>query len=124
VINTTDKIKPIELNELMDQEPSPLIIDVRDKGTYELGHIPSARNIPEDELIQVLDEPPLNRQVVVYCDMKHPGSSRSEAAAQKLREVGYDTRVLDGGFPAWSQDGYDVEAGDSGSARLFGSSIH
>jgi rhodanese-related sulfurtransferase len=41
--------------------------------------------------------------------MHHRGASRSEGAAQRLRENGYQAQALDGGFPAWEAKGYPVE---------------
>ncbi len=107
-------VSPMQLNELRSQQPEPLVVDVRDPQQYEAGHVAGARNIPKDDLLQVLMEPPLNRTIVLYCDMKHPGSSRSEQAAEMLRKSGYVARVLQGGFPAWQAAGYPVDTGYNG----------
>ena len=44
--------------------------------------------------------------------MRHRGASRSEGAAERLRESGYEARALDGGYPAWEEKGYPVETGE------------
>lgn len=110
-METENKIKAIELHELMQQEPAPLVVDVRSSDQYEAGRISGSRNIPRAELLEVLLEPPINREIVVYCNMKHPGSSSSEQAAQLLRDRGYTVQVLEGGYPAWRDAGYEVETG-------------
>ncbi len=107
-------VSAIQLHELRAQQPAPLVVDVRSSEQYEAGHIPGARNIPKDELLEILLDPPLNREIIVYCDMKHPGSSRSEQAAEMLRQSGYIARTLRGGFSAWENAGYPVDSGYNG----------
>ncbi len=41
--------------------------------------------------------------------MHHRGESRGERATAMLREQGYQARTLDGGFPAWKEQGFPVE---------------
>ena len=41
--------------------------------------------------------------------MRHRGSSRSEQAAELLRESGHEAKALDGGFPAREEEGLPVE---------------
>jgi phage shock protein E len=43
--------------------------------------------------------------------MRHRGSSRSERAAELLRESGYEAKALDSGFPAWEEEGLPGERG-------------
>lgn len=104
-------IRPRELVEKLQDETPPFVIDVRDEKAWEAGHLREAHHIPADVLLESLNQVPKNRPLVVYCDMRHPGSSRSEQAAQRLRENGMLVRVLDGGFPAWEQAGYLFDQG-------------
>lgn len=113
-----DLITPQELHALLGQQPAPLVVDVRSKEKYEAGHIPGARHIPRDDLLQVLLEPPINRSVVVYCDMENPGRSGSELAARMLREAGYTAQALQGGLPGWMNAGYEIENGYNGNGTL------
>jgi 3-mercaptopyruvate sulfurtransferase SseA len=55
--------------------------------------------------------------------MKNPGHSGSEAAAQMLRQTGYTVQYLEGGFPAWMSAGYEVDDGNSDSAKFIGAGI-
>ncbi len=112
-----------ELHEQMNQQPSPLVIDVRSQEKYTEGHIPAARNMQKETMLEELTEPAINRDIVVYCEMKTPGHSGSEAAAAQLSEAGYNVQYLDGGFPAWQAAGYTVENGYSDSAKFIGSDI-
>ena len=52
-----------------------LVIDVRETGEYEEGHVPGAVNIPLRTLGANLDKIPTDRQVYVYCKSGIPGSS-------------------------------------------------
>lgn len=101
-----------ELHEkLSGEDLPPIVIDVRSHADYEAGHIPDALNYPTEQILDWLTRLPNGRPVVTYCDMQHPGSSRSERAAQQLREVGFQARALRGGFPAWKDAEYDVDQG-------------
>jgi len=103
-------IKPVELNQKMrDDELPPMVIDVRSQEDYRESHIPGAANIPGGEILQSLKSIDRKRPIVTYCDMRHPGRSRSESAAQKLREAGLQARALEGGLLAWADAGYPVD---------------
>lgn len=115
---TDNQINPAELRALINQQPAPLVVDIRSSDQYAAGHIPGARNIPREELLQVLMDPPINREVVVYCNMEHPGRSGSEQAADLLREKGYSAWVLAGGLPAWKAAGFSMENGYNGYGEL------
>lgn len=92
-------------------ERAPIVIDVRARDEYALGHIPDARHIPVDELAAHLRELPRGRLRVTYCNMQHRGTSRSERAAALLRACGQRAQALDGGLPAWVAAGYPVDRG-------------
>jgi rhodanese-related sulfurtransferase len=85
---------------------------VRPRDAYQASHIPGAVNIPGDEITESLKEVDSRHPVVVYCNMRHPGASSSEKAAQQLRAVGIQARVLQGGLPAWEQAGLPVDKGE------------
>ena len=44
-----------------------VIVDVRDDGSYNLGHIAGALHIPLDQLAQRLGELPRDKPIVTYC---------------------------------------------------------
>lgn len=75
--------------------PVDLVLDVRSKLEYWLGHLPGAVCIPFDQLPEALDElPDVTRgsRILVYC----ASGGRSAAAAAALRAGGY-SRVTDAG---------------------------
>jgi rhodanese-related sulfurtransferase len=96
---------------LLDLQDAPVVIDVRGASEYAAGHLPGARHIPFAELPSRLSELPHNHTIVTYCNMSHPGQSRSERAAALLHNQGYQTWALAGGFPAWQEQGHPTETG-------------
>lgn len=82
------------------------IVDVREPGEYEAGHVPGAVNIPQSELADRLDEVPREREVVMICQ----SGARSLRSAQFLKQVGYPRVInLKGGTAAWINAGLPVE---------------
>ena len=74
-----------------------LLLDVRTTDEFRSGHVDHAKNIPVQELASRLREVgPTSRPVVVYCR----SGGRSAAAAQVLREAGYQVKDL-GPMSAW-----------------------
>lgn len=106
----TEFIEPTELLEKLNADATPLVIDVRTPDEFNQGHIPGAINIPMDDLPTRLSEIPKERPIVSYCNMRHPGNSRGERAAQFLKDSGYQALAIDGGFIEWNKAGLPVEA--------------
>lgn len=55
-----------ELDELMKEE-KVFVVDVRDLDSYNAGHIPGSKLIPEGEVKNRLDEFPRDKTIVTYC---------------------------------------------------------
>ncbi len=113
-------ITPQALRDVMKSRDTLTIIDVRGDDAYDEGHIPGAIHIPGDQLATHLAEVPYNARVVTYCNMRHPGSSRSEQAAKFLRDQGFHAQALEGGFPAWKEAGFPVDEGQPAGAQATG----
>ena len=85
-------------------EPSPRIVDVREKVEWDDGHIPGAQHVPRGYLeLRVESElPDKDAPIVLYC----AGGTRSVLAARTLQQMGYtDVSSLHGGFTAWKDAG-------------------
>jgi rhodanese-related sulfurtransferase/rubrerythrin len=75
------------------------ILDVRQPGEYEEGHIPGAKLVPMPVLTDSLAEIDPGKPILVYCAI----GGRSRIAAQTLAGKGYDHVInLSGGFKAWN----------------------
>ena len=88
------------------RESRGIILDVRNRSEWELGHIPGATLIPLPELVERLGELSPSVPVLVHC----AGGTRSGIAASLLETRGF-TQVTDlkGGFTGWVADGGPVD---------------
>lgn len=98
-------ITPLLLQELINlNQKGFLIIDVREEGEYQNGHIAGSENIPLSKLqldIDVLDSI-THREIVMVCQ----AGVRSMLACQLIRNSGksFETWNLEGGMSAWYRD--------------------
>lgn len=74
-----------------------IIIDLRDEEEYRAGHIPSAVNIPYEELDEHKGSLQRNFLLIFYCDRGHI----SLMAARDLIKDGYNIKSLYGGIRAY-----------------------
>ena len=94
-----------QAKELIETNPSLVILDVRTEAEYNVEHLEGAINIPLDELEQRLAELNPNNKLLVYCMTGY----RSTQAAEILVENGVSGFYhMRGGIFAWKQKGYQV----------------
>lgn len=74
-----------------------LIIDLRDRTEYNAGHIPTAINIPYEELEERKADLKRNMLLIFYCDR----GNISLLAARDLMKDGYNIKSLYGGLRAY-----------------------
>ena len=87
-----------------------VVLDVREKDAYEIGHIPGARLLPRGQLELRVDKelPDPTARIVTCCEF----GRISTLAASTLRTMGFQRAVaLDGGMKAWLEAGYPTRAG-------------
>jgi glyoxylase-like metal-dependent hydrolase (beta-lactamase superfamily II)/rhodanese-related sulfurtransferase len=87
-----------------------MILDVRERDAYDVGHIAGARLLPRGQLeLRVNDElPDPTRRIVVCCEF----GRISTLATATLRAMGFQRAVaLDGGMKAWREANYPLKAG-------------
>lgn len=83
-----------------------VVIDVRPSGEYTSGHLPFARSLPLDELLQRLDELPADKDIVAYC--RGPFCMMSAEAVAMLKERGFHARKISDGTSEWQADGFPL----------------
>ena len=86
------------------QQPVDLVIDVRSKVEFWLGHLPGAVCHPVQTIAETLPVLPgitTQSRLLVHC----ASGTRSAAAAQQLRALGYQ-HVVDGGPMSTAQGDY------------------
>lgn len=85
-----------------------IVLDVRERDSFDAGHIPSAQHLPRGLLELKVNEalPDPTVRIVTYCDF----GKISTLAAATLRRMGFTRTVaLDGGMKAWKEKGFPVE---------------
>jgi rhodanese-related sulfurtransferase len=117
------RISPTEAKQRLDEAASLALFDIRERGEYNLGHIPGSTSLPrrdiEFRLARML--PVRTGPVIVTGD----GGARDERAAPALIRAGCgDVAILEGGFAAWSQCGYSIASGVNVPSKAFGEKVH
>jgi len=91
-----------EAKNMMDQEDSLIIVDVRTQEEYDAGYIEGAVLIPDFDIETKAESllPDKDATILVYCR----SGRRSALAAQKLVELGYQNIYDFGGIIDWNYD--------------------
>jgi len=101
-----DYFKPVStwtarmVREFIDKSNSSEynLVDVRQPGEYEQGHLPGARLIPVGQLSDRVEELDPGKTTIVYC----AAGVRSRAAASILERAGFrEVHSMSGGINAW-----------------------
>ncbi|AFZ50956.1 rhodanese-like domain-containing protein [Dactylococcopsis salina] len=104
-----EKSRVYDLKSRLDWgEPALTIVDVRDRATFNQGHIMGAISIPAEDLVGRAEASlERDRDIYVYSDT----DEETAAAATRLREAGFN-RIAEvtGGLGAWRAAEYPVEA--------------
>ena len=82
------------------------LVDTRSQAAWDQGHAIAARASAEI---------PHGTPVVVYC--WSPGCNGGDKAALAFAQLGYDVRLMIGGFEYWAREGYPVESADGPVVR-------
>jgi rhodanese-related sulfurtransferase len=106
-----------ELKKMIDKGARDFVlVDVRDSGSYEAGHIKGAINIYYDPTSDPMNRQmmlmalPMDKLVIAYCDCSDDASSAN--IAHELYQLGYErekTKVLAGGSLRWVELKYPME---------------
>lgn len=102
-------ITPAELATRMDAGGSEiLVLDVRNPGEFDDGHIPGSQLIPYADLIDSLEDLPRDRPIATICS----GGKRSGLAASILQREGFSDllHVGGGGVGTWRREGHPIES--------------
>jgi len=109
------------LKAQLDAGDRPMLVDVRNSDEFDgdLGHIPSALNIPVGELTSRMAQLESARKsaIVAVCRT----DKRSARAAEMLRAAGFGkVAVLRGGMERWRAEGYPVSGSHDRQAATEG----
>jgi rhodanese-related sulfurtransferase len=117
-------IQPAELQRLLAADAGIVLLDVRDPGEAERGHLYGMTNLPRNRIefrIESLVRDPAT-PIVVYCDGK---SGRAELSGRTLLQLGYrNVSWLQGGLEAWRHAGGKLATGSNVPSKKFGEAVH
>lgn len=92
-------MKPEELKIELEQNPTIVLIDVREPYEYDICKISTALLLPMSQFVQHVNIIPKNKDLVVYC---HHGV-RSAMVVRFLLQNGYNrVKNLEGGIDQWA----------------------
>ena len=117
--DTFTRVSAAALKALENDGKELAILDPREEGSYGLGHLLHAVNIPLSKLELNMDAlVPRRSTRIVLTD---GGEGTAERAAVRLKELGYTSlAVLEDGYPAWKRAGYEIFSGMSVPGKAFG----
>jgi len=103
------EVDPAEVRAALAAGEDLMLVDVRESGEWDSGHLAGARHVPRGYLESRIEGAVRDREtrVVLYC----ASGVRSALAAHTLSELlGYrDVSSMTGGITLWKDRGYDVE---------------
>ncbi len=103
------KISEVSPKAIMaDTSPNLVLLDVRERNEWNLGHLPNAIHLPRGSMETKIEAlVPRDKHVVIYCQ----SGNRSAFAAETLQEMGYeDVASMARGIVGWLDDGGEIEA--------------
>jgi sulfur-carrier protein adenylyltransferase/sulfurtransferase len=103
-----DEVDPAQVSEHLGN--GIVLVDVRESGEWDAGHIPGAKHVPRGYLesrIEGAAGADRDQEIIVYC----ASGQRSALAAHTLVEdLGYtNVKSMTGGITLWKDRGYKVE---------------
>ena len=107
LLNTTEISMISESDFVEIQDSDYILIDVRTKDEFDLGHIDNAINLDfySDTFQSEILSLPKNEKIVLYCRT----NNRSSKTATILKQNGYrDILVISGGITEWVKNGNDI----------------
>lgn len=85
------------LHQMFEGGEKFILLDVRTGSEYKSGHIPGAKNTPQEKLLKSLGKVKKEMPLVVYCQ----SGSRARSAKKFLKNSGYTDVQSFGGISRW-----------------------
>jgi len=88
-----------EAQELIN-DPGTVIVDIRDKVSFQAGNIPNSINLSNEDIVDFLDSTDRKAPLLIYC---YHGINSKEAAEYFVNNGFHTVFSLDGGYSEFSQ---------------------
>lgn len=100
----------LDSRELLDKitRREVILLDLRPKAEYDVGHLPHARSVPLTELRTRLGELPRDKQIVAYC--RGPFCVGAIESVQLLRDNDFDAHMLHESVTEWRAADWPLES--------------
>jgi rhodanese-related sulfurtransferase len=105
------------LRRINSAEPDITLLDVRERDSFQQGHIPTALLLPRGQLELRVDAllPDPTARIVVYCQY----GKISILAAATLRDMGFTRAIaMEQGLESWLEKGYPISPGQEDNPNL------
>ncbi len=108
-----------ELDRRLQDEPPPLVIDVREPFEYEVSHLPGAVHAQGEDIAELVADTAPDRPIVLYCSVGYR-SSAEVADLIQLNDPEISDRVwnLEGSIFEWANSGRPVYRGPNEVDRV------
>ena len=81
-------------------DPGTVIIDIRDKVSFQAGNIPNSINLSNEDIVDFLDSTDRKAPLLIYC---YHGINSKDAAEYFVNNGFHTVFSLDGGYSEFSQ---------------------
>ena len=81
-------------------DPSTVIVDIRDKVSFQAGNIPNSINLSNEDIIDFLDSTDCSAPLLIYC---YHGINSKDTAEYFVNNGFHTVFSLDGGYTEFSQ---------------------
>jgi len=88
-----------EAQELLN-DPGTVIVDIRDKVSFQAGNIPNSINLSNEDIVDFLDSTDRKAPFLIYC---YHGINSKDAAEYFVNNGFHTVFSLDGGYSEFSQ---------------------
>ena len=108
-VQRTARLTVAELHDRWEADPAAIqILDVREQGEWDAGHIPGAVHEPYHDIDDVPDGIDPTRPTAVICG----SGQRAAVGASLLQRYGASdvVHIVEGGVPLWKRQHWPVEA--------------
>jgi len=106
-IEQAPNLSPEKVKNKIEND-EPIVLDIRGNFAYKTGHIPTAINILDKTLTEIVEqgEPfPENKEIIVTCAI----GENSKKYVSFLQQKGYQAYSIENGIQAWKEKGFELE---------------